>query len=113
MTTNFFSPFSLAAVFGSEIQDPGWVKIRILDKHLGSATLGFKLLIRLPLIYSCKFLQRSAETDAAGNPREPGGGQVGDRAGRAGDRAGGVLPPQPSCRCLSLLQVGYNLWIKL
>jgi hypothetical protein len=28
ITTNFFSPFSFAAVFGSEIQDPEWVKIR-------------------------------------------------------------------------------------
>jgi hypothetical protein len=26
MTTNFFSPLSFAAVFGSEIRDPGWVK---------------------------------------------------------------------------------------
>jgi hypothetical protein len=24
---------------GSKIRDPGWVKIRILDKHTGSATL--------------------------------------------------------------------------
>jgi hypothetical protein len=29
MTTNFFHPFLFVAVFGSEIQDPGWVKIRI------------------------------------------------------------------------------------
>jgi hypothetical protein len=27
---------------GSEIRDPGWVKIRIRDKHPGSATLGSK-----------------------------------------------------------------------
>jgi hypothetical protein len=39
MTTNFFSPLSFVAVFGSEIRDPGWVKIRIRDKHPGSATL--------------------------------------------------------------------------
>jgi hypothetical protein len=39
MTTNFFSPLSFVAVFGSEIRDPGWVKIRIRDKHSGSATL--------------------------------------------------------------------------
>ncbi len=32
MTTNFLDP-------GSEIRDPGWVKIRIRDKHPGSATL--------------------------------------------------------------------------
>jgi hypothetical protein len=30
MTTNF-SPLSFIAVFGSEIRDPGWVKIRIRD----------------------------------------------------------------------------------
>jgi hypothetical protein len=39
MTSNFFSPLSFVAVFGSEIRDPGWVKIRIRDKHPGSATL--------------------------------------------------------------------------
>jgi hypothetical protein len=41
MTTNFFHP-SLLLLFldpGSEIRDPGWVKIRIRDKHPGSATL--------------------------------------------------------------------------
>jgi hypothetical protein len=31
---------------GSEIRDPGWVKIRIRDKHPGSATLLIILLIR-------------------------------------------------------------------
>jgi hypothetical protein len=39
MTTNFLSPLSFAAVFGSGIRD-GY-KIRIRDKHLGSATLLF------------------------------------------------------------------------
>jgi hypothetical protein len=39
MTTNFFSPLSFAAVFGSGIRDPRWVKIWIWDKHPGSATL--------------------------------------------------------------------------
>jgi hypothetical protein len=39
MITNFFSPFSFVAVFGSGIRDSGWVKIRIRDKHPGSATL--------------------------------------------------------------------------
>jgi hypothetical protein len=39
MTTNFFSPLSFVAVFGSGIRDPGWVKIRIRDIHPGSATL--------------------------------------------------------------------------
>jgi hypothetical protein len=35
MITNFFHP-SLFLLF----LDPGWVKIRIRDKHPGSATLG-------------------------------------------------------------------------
>jgi hypothetical protein len=35
----FFLPLSFVAVFGSEIRDPGWVKIRIRDKHPRSATL--------------------------------------------------------------------------
>jgi hypothetical protein len=38
MTTNLFSPLFFVAVFGSRIRDPGWVKIRIRDKHPGSAT---------------------------------------------------------------------------
>jgi hypothetical protein len=29
---------------GSQIRDPGWVKIRIQDKHPGSATLYFSIL---------------------------------------------------------------------
>jgi len=45
MTKYFFSPLSFVAVFGSEIRDPGWVKIRIRDKHPGSATLA--LLIHI------------------------------------------------------------------
>ncbi len=36
MTSNFFHP-SLLLLFW--IRDPGWVKIRIRDKHSGSATL--------------------------------------------------------------------------
>ncbi len=41
MTTNFFNP-----LFGScfWIRDPGWVKIRIQDKHPGSATLQASVL---------------------------------------------------------------------
>jgi hypothetical protein len=41
MTTNFFSPLLLLMFVepGSKIRDPGWVKIRIRDKHPGSATL--------------------------------------------------------------------------
>ncbi len=31
LTTNFCSPLSFVAVFGSEIRDPEWVKIRIRD----------------------------------------------------------------------------------
>ncbi len=45
MTTNFFH-LSLLLLFldpGSEIRDPGWVKIRIRDKHPGSATLGIRV----------------------------------------------------------------------
>ncbi len=42
MTTIFFHQYLSFAVFGSGIRDPGpeWVKIRIRDKHPGSATLG-------------------------------------------------------------------------
>ncbi len=41
----FCSPLSFVAVFGSGIRDPGWVKIRIQDKHPGSATLLFTVCI--------------------------------------------------------------------
>jgi hypothetical protein len=36
MTTNFFHPSRCCCFW---IRDPGWVKIRIRDKHPGSATL--------------------------------------------------------------------------
>jgi hypothetical protein len=39
LTKKNFSPLSFVAVFGSEIRDLGWVKIRIRDKHPGSATV--------------------------------------------------------------------------
>jgi hypothetical protein len=39
LTKKIFSPLSSVAVFGSEIRDPGWIKIRIRDKHPGSARL--------------------------------------------------------------------------
>ncbi len=39
ITTTNFSPLSFVALFGSGIRDPGWIKIRIRDKHPGSATL--------------------------------------------------------------------------
>jgi hypothetical protein len=49
LTKFFFSPLSFLPVFGSGIRDPrsgirdpGWVKIRIRDKHPGSATLNGK-----------------------------------------------------------------------
>jgi hypothetical protein len=45
MTKNFFHP-SLLLLFlgpGSEIRDPGWIKIKIRDKHPGSATLAIRL----------------------------------------------------------------------
>jgi hypothetical protein len=34
-----FSSSSFVVVLGSRIRDPGWIKIRIRDKHHGSATL--------------------------------------------------------------------------
>ena len=45
---NFFSPLSFQPVFGSGIRDPGWVKIRIRDKHPGSATLVATVLGSIP-----------------------------------------------------------------
>jgi hypothetical protein len=39
MTTDFFSPLSFVAVFGSGFRDIGWVKIRIRDKHPRAVTL--------------------------------------------------------------------------
>jgi hypothetical protein len=45
MTKNFSRP-SLLLLFldpGTEIRDPGWVKIRIRDKHPGSATLEMRM----------------------------------------------------------------------
>jgi hypothetical protein len=34
---------------GYEVRDPGWVKIRIRDKHPGSATLGCLTPYTLPV----------------------------------------------------------------
>jgi hypothetical protein len=56
MTTNFFSPLSFAAVFGSGIRDPGKVKIRIRDKHPGSATLAGALSSALKIELFAKIL---------------------------------------------------------
>jgi hypothetical protein len=43
----FFHPYLLLLFLdpGSEIRDPGWVKIRIRDKHPGSATLPLYLIL--------------------------------------------------------------------
>ncbi len=60
MTKFFFHP-SLLLLFldpGSEIRDQGWVKIRIRDKHPGSATLdakkGFAVARELLLFFSSR-----------------------------------------------------------
>jgi hypothetical protein len=37
--TTIFSSFTFVAVVGSGIRNPGWIKIRIRDKHPGTATL--------------------------------------------------------------------------
>jgi hypothetical protein len=37
--TKICSPSTFGAVVGSGIRDPGWIKIRIRDKHPESATL--------------------------------------------------------------------------
>ncbi len=49
-----FSPLLLVRVLdpGSEIRDPGWVKIRIRDKHPGSATLLLGLINLLLFVFS-------------------------------------------------------------
>ncbi len=57
MTTNFFHP-SLLILF----LDPGWIKIRIRDKHLGSATLVFgnfskKIKIAVKNLFSARRIQ--------------------------------------------------------
>jgi hypothetical protein len=38
-TTNFFSPLSFVAVFGTEIRDPEWTKIGIRDVHKSDTLL--------------------------------------------------------------------------
>jgi hypothetical protein len=37
--TNIIFPSSFGAVVVSGIRDPGWIKIRIRDKHSGSTTM--------------------------------------------------------------------------
>jgi hypothetical protein len=69
MITKFFHP-SLLLLFldpGSEIRDPGWVKIRIRDpdKHPGSATLT-KCKAQLsffPVMWSRNYLSVNANMD--------------------------------------------------
>jgi hypothetical protein len=55
----FFHP-SLVAVFGSENRNPGWVKIRMRDKHPGSATLFRELNTKFEIFpinaFNCKIL---------------------------------------------------------
>jgi hypothetical protein len=63
MTTNFFSPLSFVAVFGSGIRDPGWVKIRIRDKHSGSATLPYRFLVKLEVYITTSYLRDSEITN--------------------------------------------------
>ena len=72
MTTNFFSPLSFVAVFGSGIQDPGWLKIRIRD-------LGWTSRIRNCGI-SCldSSLGRVPACDAGDPGSIPGGGKLND-----------------------------------
>ncbi len=53
LTTNFFSPLSFVAVFGSAIRNPGWVKIRIRDKHPGSATMDTYLILTYVILVPC------------------------------------------------------------
>jgi hypothetical protein len=49
--TKKFSPSSFGAVVGSGIRDPGWIEIRIRDKHPGSATLVVRFhIVTLPLL---------------------------------------------------------------
>jgi hypothetical protein len=55
LKTNFFSLLSFVALLfldpGSEVRDPEWVKIRIRDKHPGSATLLLATNLCLHLVY--------------------------------------------------------------
>jgi hypothetical protein len=55
MTTDFFHPSLLLLLLdpGSGMgknQDPGWVKIRIRDKHPGSTTLLTPIVARIPTL---------------------------------------------------------------
>ncbi len=68
MTTNFFSSLSFVAVFGSGIRDQGsgirnGLKIRMMDKHPGSAELLSRTLHRANL-----FLLLAGRWDGDGKP---------------------------------------------
>ncbi len=81
MTTNFFHP-SLLLLFldpRSGIRDPGWVKIRIRDKHPGSATLG-----------------RGVRFNSPSPLVVPMGGGGGGEAPYALKSPGGWVPPNPA-----------------
>ena len=60
----FTPPFSGGFLIrdpGSEIRDPGWVKIRIRDKHPGSATLLKTLFLSNPVQFRlCRYSRRTA-----------------------------------------------------
>jgi hypothetical protein len=61
MTTNFFSPLSFVAVFGSEIRDPGWVKIRIRDPGETSRIRNTELRVPTTLTFrDCLLVSTSA-----------------------------------------------------
>ncbi len=64
----FFSPLSLLLFLdpGSEVRDPGWVKIRIRDKNPESATLALKypLNIKYDTRHCAYSLRSSAQTQS-------------------------------------------------
>ncbi len=72
MITNFFSPLSFVAVFGSWIRDPRWVKIRIRDKHPGSATLlalkGFRIFWHRSIFESVLLFKNPTEEEFPPSP---------------------------------------------
>jgi hypothetical protein len=61
MTTNFFSPLSFVAVFGTGNRDP---RSGIRDKHPGSATLSATLAERLGSAFSIVLLEEKDLNDA-------------------------------------------------
>jgi hypothetical protein len=61
MATNYFSPLSVVAVFGSGIRDPGWVKIRIRDprytSRIRNTAFSTPLWFWISLGFGFRFLQ--------------------------------------------------------